>query len=95
MELSQAGMTVPGTRELIVLILAVVVVLTIQGSGFIVPNEVLVYLEGISSNPDTDRIGRLGMRNAKLSGVQGTFQLSIVVLMVLLRWGWQWTGLPF
>jgi hypothetical protein len=27
------------------------------------------------------------MRNAKLSGVQGLFQLGIVVLMVYLRWG--------
>lgn len=82
-----AGMTVPGTRLIIVLILAVMVVLTVQGFGFLLPNEVLVYLEMMTPDPDKDRIGRLGMRNAKLSGVQGVFQLAIIVLMVYLRWG--------
>jgi hypothetical protein len=41
----------------------------------------------ISENPDRERIGRIGMRNAKLSGVQGAFQLVIILLMVSLRWG--------
>ena len=94
-ELSNAGMALPEIRPLILVILAVMVVLTVQGFGFLMPNEVLVYLEGIKDNPDTDRIGRLGMRNARLSGVQGAFQLSIIALMVLWRWGWEWTGLPF
>jgi hypothetical protein len=85
-ELAAAG-TLPGTRPVIVLILAVMVVLTVQGFGFLLPNEVLMYQEMISRNPDETRIGRLGMRNAKLSGVQGFFQLAIVVLMVYLRWG--------
>lgn len=62
-------------------------VLTVQGFGFLLPNEVLVYREMLSAEPDKDRIDRLGMRNAKLSGVQGAFQLGIVVLMVYLRWG--------
>lgn len=63
------------------------VVLTVQGFGFLLPNEILVYRELLSAEPDKDRIGRFGMRNAKLSGVQGAFQLGIVVLMVSLRWG--------
>ncbi|MFB6304642.1 MAG: hypothetical protein ABEH47_05705 [Haloferacaceae archaeon] len=86
-ELAAAGMTVPPTRLIIVLVLAVMVILTVQGFGFLLPNEVLVYLEMMSDDPDRDRIGRLGMRNAKLSGVQGGFQLVIVLLMVYLRWG--------
>jgi hypothetical protein len=86
-ELVDAGMALPGTRPIIVVILAVMVVLTVQGFGFLMPNEVQVYLEMISADPDRERIGRLGMRNAKLSGVQGAFQLFIVVLMVYLRWG--------
>ncbi|WP_423751769.1 hypothetical protein [Salinirarus marinus] len=85
-ELLAAG-TLPGTRPVIVVILAVMVVLTVQGFGFLLPNEVLIYQEMMSESPDTERIGRLGMRNAKLSGVQGVFQLVIVVLMVYLRWG--------
>jgi hypothetical protein len=86
-EVAAAGATVPGTRPLIVIILAVMVVLTVLGFGFLLPNEVLVYLELLSDDPDRERIGRLGMRNARLSGVQGAFQLVIVVLMVYLRWG--------
>jgi hypothetical protein len=85
-ELAAAG-TLPGTRPIILLILAVMVVLTVQGFGFLLPNEVLVYREMISENPDRERIGRIGMRNAKLSGVQGAFQLVIILLMVSLRWG--------
>ncbi len=86
-EIMAAGMTVPQTSVIILLILAVMVILTVQGFGFLLPNEVLVYLEMISEDPDKERIGRLGLRNAKLSGVQGFFQLAIIVLMVYLRWG--------
>ena len=86
-ELAGAGMTLPGTSPIILLVLAVMVVLTVLGFGLLLPSEVLVYLESKSEDPDTDRIGRLGMRNAKLGGVQGAFQLVIVVLMVYLRWG--------
>ena len=86
-EVAGAGMTVPETDAIIVFILAVMVVLTVLGFGFLMPNEVMVYLEMMSEEPDKDRIGRLGLRNAKLSGVQGVFQLSIIVLMVYLRWG--------
>ncbi|MFB6121993.1 MAG: hypothetical protein ABEJ78_00850 [Haloferacaceae archaeon] len=85
-ELAAAG-TLPGTRPVVVVILAVMVVLTVQGFGFLLPNEVQIYRELLSEHPDTDRVGRLGMRNAKLSGVQGVFQLAIIVLMVYLRWG--------
>jgi hypothetical protein len=86
-EVAAAGTTIPGTRPIVVVILAVMVILTVQGFGFLLPNEVLVYRELISEDPDTERVGRLGLRNAKLSGVQGAFQLGIVVLMVYLRWG--------
>ncbi|WP_442928633.1 hypothetical protein [Natronomonas sp.] len=86
-EFAAAGTTMPGTSTIILLILAVMFILTVQGFGFLLPNEVLVYRELLSSDPDTERISRLGMRNAKLSGVQGFFQLTIIVLMVYLRWG--------
>jgi hypothetical protein len=86
-ELAAAGMRLPGTGTLILLVLAVMAVLTVQGFGFLLPNEVLVYRERLTASPDEARIGRLGMRNAKLSGVQGAFQLAIVVLMLWLRWG--------
>ena len=82
-----AGMRLPATSPVIVLILAVMVVLTVQGFGVLLPNEVRIYLESMTESPDRERIGRLGLRNARLSGVQGVFQLAIIVLMVYLRWG--------
>jgi hypothetical protein len=86
-ELAGAGMTLPGTSPIVLAILAVMVVLTVLGFGVLLPSEVLVYMESTSEEPDRERISRLGLRNAKLGGVQGAFQLSIVVLMVYLRWG--------
>jgi hypothetical protein len=75
------------TRPIIVAVLAVMVVLTVQGFGVLLPNELRIYREMTSEDPDTALIGELGMRNAKLSGVQGAFQLVIIALMVSLRWG--------
>jgi len=86
-EVAAAGTSMPGTRLVIVLILAVMVVLTVAGFGVLLPTEVLVYRESVTDAPDADRIGRLGLRNAKLSGVQGAFQLAVIGLMVYLRWG--------
>ena len=69
----------------IVAALVIVTILSIQGFGIILPNEIRVYRELVSDSPDIDRISRLGMRNAKLGGVQGVLQLSIVFVMVNLR----------
>jgi len=46
-----------------------------------------MYRQMVSANPDPDVISSIGMRNARLSGVQGAFQLAIVVVMVYLRYG--------
>lgn len=48
---------------------------------------VLMHREMTSENPDAERIGAIGLRNAKLGGVRSVFQLATVVLMVNLRWG--------
>ncbi|WP_238993938.1 hypothetical protein [Halobellus captivus] len=71
----------------ILLALAIVSVLTIIGFGVLLPGEARMYLEMTSENPDTELIGAIGMRNAKLSGVEGVLQLSIVAVMVYIRWG--------
>ena len=67
--------------------MAVVTVLTILGFGVLLPGEARMYLEMTSEQPDADLIGSIGMRNAKLSGVQGVLQLSIVAIMVYIRYG--------
>jgi len=76
---------VPGAPILVAL--AIVGVLTFLGFGILLPGEARMYLEMTSENPDADLIGTIGMRNAKLSGVQGVLQLSIVAVMVYIRWG--------
>lgn len=67
--------------------LAIITVLSLVGFGLIMPGEVRIYFQMTSSDPDDEVIGRIGLRNAKLSGVQGVFQLAIIVVMVYLRWG--------
>ena len=84
------AMTLPSfalTSPAIMISLAIVTVLTVIGFGLLMPGEARIYLEMVSSNPDPDLISRYGMRNARLSGVQGFFQLAIIVVMVYLRWG--------
>ena len=66
---------------------AIVTVLSVQGFGFLLPGEIRMYQEMTSPDPDAGVIARIGERNAKLGGVQGVFQLSLVVAMVYLRYG--------
>jgi len=67
--------------------LGIVALLSINGFGVVMPGEVKIYREIASGDPDTEVVSRIGMRNAKLGGLQGLLQLSIVFLMVGLRWG--------
>lgn len=78
-------MTSPGL--LILAALVIVTLLSIIGFGLLLPGEVKIYLEVASPEPDADMIGRIGLRNAKLSGVQGLLQLSIIFVMASLRFG--------
>jgi len=75
------------TSPAMVATLVIVTVLSVVGFGVILPGEVRIYREMTAANPDEDVIGRIGMRNAKLAGIQGIFQLAIVAVMVYLRWG--------
>jgi len=76
------GMTSPT----ILVSLAIVTVLSVLGFGVLLPGEVRIYRQLASGDPDPTVISRIGMRNARLSGVQGLFQLAVVVAMVYLRW---------
>jgi hypothetical protein len=70
----------------IVAALAIVTLLSVQGFGVILPGEIRIYRQVVSENPDVDLISDIGMRNAKLGGIQGVMQLAIVFVMVGLRW---------
>jgi hypothetical protein len=59
--------------------------LTLQGFGLLLPNEIRMFRQLLSERPDTERIARLGMMNAKLGGLQGVFQVAIIIVMVNIR----------
>jgi len=91
--LAWVGLTVGDLTAIspaIVLALAIVTILSVQGFGFLMPGEVRIYLEMVSADPDPSVISAIGRQNAALGGVQGLFQLLLILDMVYLRWG----GLP-
>lgn len=59
--------------------------LTLQGFGLLLPNEIRIFRQLLSDRPDTDKIARLGMFNAKLGGLQGVFQLAVIFVMAIIR----------
>ena len=75
------------TSNVIAVALVIVTVLSVLGFGVLLPGEVKMYREMRSENPDTAVISRIGMRNAKLAGIQGVFQLAVIASMVYLRYG--------
>jgi len=88
--LAWVGLTVGSlemTNPLIVVSLGIVTVLSVQGFGFLMPGEVRMYREMTSADPDPGVISAIGQQNAKLGGVQGLFQLTLIVVMVYLRYG--------
>jgi hypothetical protein len=75
------------TTPAVVVALAVVTLLSVQGFGFLLSGEVRMYLEMTSENPDPAIISAIGQQNAKLGGLQGLFQLVLILVMVYLRYG--------
>jgi hypothetical protein len=70
------------TSPTLPLVLGIVAVLAVLGVGVLLPGEVRTHRQPASDAPDPDVIGRLGMRNARLGGLQGPFQLVIVAVSV-------------
>jgi hypothetical protein len=81
--MGELAMTTPG----IAAALAIVTVLSVQGFGVLLPGEIKMYREMTSPDPDASVISTIGRQNAMLGGVQGVFQLVLVVVMVWLRYG--------
>ncbi|MFB6103796.1 MAG: hypothetical protein ABEJ57_01740 [Halobacteriaceae archaeon] len=74
------------TTHAVVAALAIVTLLSVQGFGFLLPGELRMYLEMTSDDPDPRVISAIGQQNAKLGGVQGAFQLVLILVMVYLRY---------
>ncbi len=79
------------TEPTIAVALGIVTILSVQGFGFLLPGELRMYKEMRSASPDPSIIAAIGQQNAMLGGVQGFFQLLLILDMVYLRYG----GFPF
>jgi len=75
------------TTPAIAVALGLVTVLSVQGFGFLMPGEIRMYQEMQSARPDDSLIATIGKQNAMLGGIQGLFQLLLILDMVYLRWG--------
>ena len=69
----------------IVAAIVITAILVIQGFGVLLPNEIRIFKQLVSTAPDVDRIVALGMQNARLAGIQGLLQLAIIFVMSNLR----------
>ena len=75
----------PLTNPRFIAALVITGILTVQGFGILLPNEIRIFQQLLSDKPDVNIISRLGMRNAKLGGVQGVLQLAIIFVMASIR----------
>ncbi|WP_054836610.1 hypothetical protein [Metallosphaera hakonensis] len=69
------------TSPLIISSGIIIFILTIQGFGIFLPNNVRVLLELNRDKPDYRKISRLMMINFRLSGIQGLLQLILIFIM--------------
>jgi len=65
----------------VVAALAIVAVLTLQGLGFLLPTNLMVYFELKKPQPDGARIGRLMRWYFLAVALQGVMQVAIIVVM--------------
>lgn len=67
--------------------LTIIAILTVQGFGVLLPNNLRIYRELQRAQPDIERITRLNRTNMMLAGVQGVCQVLIILVMAHLRVG--------
>jgi hypothetical protein len=67
--------------------LVIIAILTVQGLGILLPNSLRTYRELHRPVPDLERVFRLNRRNNSLAGVQGVFQVLIILVMAHLTVG--------
>jgi hypothetical protein len=72
---------------MIIAAVIIVVILTVQGFGIIMPTEIRIFLELRKKEPNRDKIIKWGMRNVKLAGSQGIFQVALIFVMANLALG--------
>ncbi len=77
------GLLVPGNpmRPWVFGALAIIFILTVQGMGILLPNNLRIYRELQQPEPNIERISRINRTNLALSGIQGVFQVLIILVM--------------
>lgn len=73
----------------IVAAVVIVIVLSVQGFGLIMPTEIQIFLELNKREPNREKIIQRGMRNVKLAGSQGVFQVALIFVMANLALGFR------
>ena len=68
-------------RPWVFVALAIITLLVVQGLGVLLPNNLRIYRELQLAQPDIARIVRLNRINLTLSGIQGAFQVLIILVM--------------
>lgn len=71
-------------RAWVVTALILTSILTIQGLGILLPNNLRIYRELQRPEPDLERITRLNRSNLRLAGVQGVLQVAVILVMARL-----------
>ena len=84
---SQMGM-LTFASPMIIAAVVIVVILSVQGFGIIMRTEIRIFLELRKKEPNRDRIIKWGMRNVKLAGSQGVFQVVLIFVMANLAFGY-------
>ncbi len=64
-----------------VLSLALVLVMTVVGFVFLLPNNLRIWFELQGPHPDRDKVVRLNRYNIWLSGAQGVMQVAMILIM--------------
>lgn len=70
--------------EWIIAALVLVVVMTVLGLGFLLPNSLRIWFELRKAAPDRERIVRINRINIWLAGSQGVMQIAIIAVMARL-----------
>ncbi len=86
---SREGLLSSGSsdRPWVIAALVIIAVLTVQGLGLLLPNNVRIYRELQRPQPNIARVLRINRINLVLSGVQGAMQVAIIVVMAHLAVG--------
>ena len=61
--------------------LAILAVLTVQGLGILTPINILVYLEMLKPQPDSEKVTRWMKTYVRVVAIQGAMQVAIIVVM--------------